>query len=352
MRQAGARVTVIQADVSQYEQLAQVFRQVDETLPPLRGVVHAAGVLDDALLLTMQPQQFQNVLAPKVAGTWHLHWLTRQRCLDWFVLFSSAVTLLGLPGQASYAAANAFLDALAHYRRAQSLPALSINWGPWEAVGLAAAQVNRGERLSFRGLPGIAPQQGAALFGHLLQRCTHAQMGVIPLQVRQWRQSFPRVAGLPSLSVLPVEQLSSEAPQTLQLALHNAEPEQQARLVEAHVCEQAAQVVRLAPERIDAHAPFSSLGMDSLMTLELRNRLETTTGLTLPATLVWAYPTIAALGRYLYEQMQSAATPAQPEPVARATNHSDLDDLSEQELAALLDDTLDAMQTLIPDNEQ
>jgi acyl carrier protein len=110
--------------------------------------------------------------------------------------------------------------------------------------------------------------------------------------------------------------------------------------------------MRLSSERIDVHAPLSSLGMDSLMTLELRNRLETTTGLTLPATLIWAYPTIAALGRYVYEQMQPTITPAQPEPASSVTEHTDLDHLSDAELAALLDDTLDAMQSLIPDNDE
>src|SRR5690606_30530681 len=110
----------------------------EQTMPPLRGVIHSAGVLDDGALLQQSWSRFRTVMAPKVVGSWHLHQLTRHLPLDFFVLFSSGAAVLGSPGQSNHAAANAFMDALAHCRRAQGLPAVSINWGPWAEVGAAA----------------------------------------------------------------------------------------------------------------------------------------------------------------------------------------------------------------------
>jgi hypothetical protein len=129
-------------------------------MPPLRGIFHAAGVLDDGLMLNLDEERFQKVLEPKMLGAWNLHALTQTTPLDFFVLFSSAASLLGSPGQSNYAAANAFLDALAHHRQALNLPALSINWGPWAMVGLAATQANRGDRLAMLGIESLSPAQG------------------------------------------------------------------------------------------------------------------------------------------------------------------------------------------------
>src|SRR6185295_10806230 len=125
-------------------------------------------MLDDGLLLQLTPERLRRVLAPKAAGAWNLHGLTRADLIERFILFSSASGLLGAPGQANYAAANAYLDALAHHRHAQGLPALSINWGPWAEVGLAAAQANRGQRLATRGVQSMTPAQGLASLEMLL----------------------------------------------------------------------------------------------------------------------------------------------------------------------------------------
>src|SRR6185295_15249043 len=133
-------VRILRADVADEAQLARALAEVDETMPPLRGVIHAAGVLDDGTVLHLDRNRLDAVMAPKVAGAWNLHALTAGRTLDFFVLFSSVTSLLGSPGQANYAAGNAFLDALAAYRRARGLTALAIDWGPWSEVGLAAAR--------------------------------------------------------------------------------------------------------------------------------------------------------------------------------------------------------------------
>ncbi|HEY9226744.1 MAG TPA: SDR family NAD(P)-dependent oxidoreductase, partial [Gemmatimonadaceae bacterium] len=135
---SGVQVVVATADVAQAADVQRVIAQIATTLPPLRGIVHAAGVVEDAMLADQDAGRFSRVLAPKVAGTWNLHTLTREFPLDFFVLFSSGAALLGSPGQGNYAAANLFLDALAHQRHAHGLPALSINWGSWAEVGMAA----------------------------------------------------------------------------------------------------------------------------------------------------------------------------------------------------------------------
>ena len=144
MRQDGIEVSVSQADVSNQADLEQVFGMIKQNMPELRGVVHAAGVLDDGSIPNLTKERMKNVLAPKVDGTWNLHMATSQLPLDFFVLFSSAVSVLGSPGQGNYAAGSAYLDAMAYLRRHQGIPAISINWGPWAEVGLAAEAIERG----------------------------------------------------------------------------------------------------------------------------------------------------------------------------------------------------------------
>ncbi|MGH2351417.1 MAG: SDR family oxidoreductase, partial [Chloroflexota bacterium] len=168
LQSAGCRVQTFAADVTRPADLESVMAAIDGTMPPLRGVIHGAGIMEDMTLARMNARQLADVLAPKVAGAFHLHRSTRSRALDFFVLFSSASAVLGAPGQANYAAANAYLDALAHRRRAQGLPALSINWSAWAQVGLAAAQENRAARLAASGLLGLDTAQGLAALGALL----------------------------------------------------------------------------------------------------------------------------------------------------------------------------------------
>src|SRR5439155_20356171 len=189
LHRSGAHVVVARADVADADELAAVLADIDLDLPPLRGVVHAAGVLDDGIALQLTRQRLRNVLAPKVLGGWNLHAQTAGRRLDFFVLFSSAAALLGSPGQANYAAANAFLDALAHYRRGRNLPAISVNWGPWEDVGMAA-RGGRDSRLAAAGMGSIPVAAGLELFGRLLSGKA-TQVGVLPVDWSQWQQFLP-----------------------------------------------------------------------------------------------------------------------------------------------------------------
>jgi acyl carrier protein len=280
-------------------------------------------------------------LAPKVAGAWNLHALTQDDALDCFILFSSAASLLGAPGQANYAAANAFLDALAHYRRAQGLPALSINWGPFAEAGLVARDERR-QRAALRGLRSLAPAQGLALLPQLLSSGS-AQVGVVPFNLRQWRQSNPRAAGWAYLGELndAAEASGSEEARGghIRAALLAAPVPDRRPLLEAHLLEQIGQVLRLPAERLGTATPLQSLGLDSLMALELRNRLEVSLALTLPATLVWGYPDAASLATYLAERLQlvdEGRRLAPPESSLRATALERVSELSDEEVERLL----------------
>ncbi|HEY7768947.1 SDR family NAD(P)-dependent oxidoreductase, partial [Longimicrobium sp.] len=193
MKRAGARVQVLQADVSDAEQAARVLEAARDGGPPLRGIVHAAGVLDDGVLLQQSWERFEGVLAPKVRGAWNLHRLTAGLPLDFFVLFSSAAALLGSPGQGSYAAGNAYLDALAHQRRGEGLPALSVGWGMWGGDGMAARASGRSQaRRAEQGMGSIEPRAGVRVLERLLGE-NAAQVGVIPVDWPKFLAASGRV---------------------------------------------------------------------------------------------------------------------------------------------------------------
>ncbi|HYH98360.1 SDR family NAD(P)-dependent oxidoreductase, partial [Hyalangium sp.] len=334
LKQQGARVVVGRADVASAAQLERVLQQARaEGLPSLKGVVHAAGVLEDGLLLNQGVESLRRVLAPKVEGALNLEALTASQPLDFFVLYSSVVAVLGSPGQANYAAANAFLDAQARRLRSKGQRALSINWGTFAEVGLAAAQENRGARLEVRGIRSFKPQEGVELLEKALGLRT-SQVALVDLDARQWFEFYPQVAGSRRLSSL----LSSSSSRKVQgkksavrEKLRAATPAERPALVRQFVREQMAWVLRLEAASIDPHAPLRGLGMDSLMGLELRNRLEAGLGLRFPATLVWTYPTLDTLAENLSAKFEAtlegdrAAAPqslVQARPVAEAARPS------------------------------
>jgi phthiocerol/phenolphthiocerol synthesis type-I polyketide synthase C len=348
LRSRGAAVSIAARDVSRYDDVAAVMAEIDRSHPPLRGVVHAAGLLDDGLLLQLDAARFRSVMAPKVEGAWNLHRATRDRQLDFFVLFSSAASLLGSPGQGNYASANAFLDALAHHRRAAGLPALSINWGPWAEIGLAA-RPDRGGELSRRGVRSLRPKDGIEALSRLM-KTSAAQVAVLPLDEEALRAAAEvgllpgLLAGLVSAGPRP----TASAPRTgeVRQKLLAIEPGRRRRDALAQHCRtEIARVLKLDPSRVDTTAPLSSMGFDSLMSLELRKRLEASLEVTLPATLAWRFPTVEAIAPFLAERMGMAleagadapvAAQAAAEPVAPEGEKVDLEGLSDVDVEALL----------------
>jgi acyl transferase domain-containing protein/acyl carrier protein len=201
LRRRGAEVTVLAADVAVESQLATVLECIRESMPPLRGIVHAAGVLENAPIVSLDAERVARVMAPKVEGAWNLHLATAQLPLDFFVLFSSAVSVLGSPGQGNYAAANTFLDVLAHHRHRAGLPALSINWGPWADIGLvASAEVLSGPAKSdTHGVKSLTPEHGLEALERAL-RGDDPQLTVLPFDMRSLLDLYPAAAGIPFFS--------------------------------------------------------------------------------------------------------------------------------------------------------
>jgi malonyl CoA-acyl carrier protein transacylase len=354
MERQGAEIVVAQADVAEWQDMARVIERIETAMPPLRGIIHAAGVLHDGILLQQNWQAFEQVMAAKVKGTWILHSLTKQLPLDLFVTFSSVSALLGAPGQGNYAAANAFMDALAHHRRALGLPGLSINWGPWGDAGMAANLNNRNQaRFTAQGVEPISTQQGMQILGLLTQQGT-TQVGVLPVNWSVFLKQLPHVAA-PFLESF-AQPIATSAPPTTNLFLQQLESapvSDRRNLLMAHVQTEVAQVMRLDSSQLpDPQQGFFDLGMDSLMLVELKNRLENTLGSSLPTTLPFDYPTVAALVDYLVQEVmqiefshESAVEhKSNHEQLVAESNVDHLDHLSDNEAEALLLSKLDSMR--------
>ncbi|MEU5692336.1 type I polyketide synthase [Actinosynnema sp. NPDC020468] len=300
----GARVTAVAVDVADRAALADVLAAVPAD-HPLTAVLHTAGVVDDGVVDSLTPERVAGVLRPKVDAAWHLHELTREDDLAAFVLFSSIAGVLGSGGQAAYAAANTFLDALAAHRVELGLPARSLAWGMWEEAsgisgGLTAADHTRNARAGVRRLP---TADGLALFD-LAARLDHPLVVPAPLDLAAVRRSGPVPAPLRGL-VRPTRRaaVATERPRTLDRGAL-------LELVRAEV----AVVLGVAPSAVGPTKAFRDLGLDSLTSVELRNRLDAATGLRLPATLAFDHPTATDL----VERLVAELSPDEPEQVAVA----------------------------------
>lgn len=351
LAQNGVTVRPFTADVTQAAEITAVLDQARHTMPPLHGVIHAAGILDDALLLQLTSAQLAQVMAPKVLGAWHLHQATQDDPLDFFILFSSAASVLGSPGQAHYAAGNAFLDALAYLRHHTGQVGTSISWGPWSQVGLAAAQANRGNRLALQGIASLSPQQGIAALQQVLAQ-PHPHVAVIPFRHTVWNQFYPQTAVAPLFHDWKQEHPTSAPKSHFRETLRAATTDTHRHLLlETYLQEQIAHVLRAKPENIDIHKPFDAFGLDSLMGLEIRNRLEGDLELTLSATITWNYPSITELSNYLLERLFPPVTqpPTSNEPAAtvenstQATIRERIATLSDEEATLMLLNELEEM---------
>lgn len=312
LEQQGARIMVAQADVSVEEQIAGVLAEIEVTMPRLRGIIHSAGVLDDGVLLHQDWTRFATVMAPKVEGSWHLHRLTQHLPLDFFVLFSSAASLLGSRGQSNHAAANMFLDMLAHHRRAQGLPGLSLNWGAWTEIG-AAVKHNVFERINLQGIGAIAPEQGLQLLAQLLEQAP-AQVGIMPITWPVFMGQF-KAGRIPTFfaNMTPQEKMGAtvaklSTPEQADILRQLAEAPLNKRrlLLLGYVQEQTCKVLGLdSVQAVGERVPLNELGLDSLMAVELRNLLGGNLKLkkALPATLVFDYPTVEAMTDYLAKEL-------------------------------------------------
>jgi aryl carrier-like protein len=357
LRGRGASVAAMSGDVSRADDVRSVLGRIARDMPPLRGVVHSAGVLADAVLTQQDEERFARVMGPKADGARHLDEQTRSLPLDFFVLFSSTSALLGPAGQANHAAANAYLDALAHRRRAEGLPALSVNWGAWAKIGAAAAR-QADERVGRHGFGSIDPESGLDVFAHLLLSDA-VQVAVLPAQwavVRRDSVGRPTPAILSDLlasSAASTEPAPAAVAAPLLDRLTAAPAGEKLSVLDAHLRDEIRHVLgRDAAAPLDPGQGLTDLGLDSLMAVELRNRLGRAVGRPLPATLLFDYPTLDRLRTFLAAEVLKLPEEAPPgSPVDTPTTGDDLEGLSEAELGALLDAELAAVRGRIGSNE-
>ena len=336
LRGRGADVRIVAADVSQRQEVQRLIEQIDSTLPPLKGVVHAAGVLDDRMLLRQDWAGFERVMGPKISGAWHLHQLTSD--LDFFVMFSSSVGLIGAHGQANYSAANAFLDALAHFRQASGLSALSIAWGPWDNLGMTARMDPRDrERLSQIGLQPISAEDGMAAFARLLE-------GVSP-HVAAMRMDWGQLAATFPVRPFWIELaegsgLRAGRPSAMLQQLRESAAGDRREMLVEHVRQQVAAVLGWgSADQVGPRQKMFDLGMDSLTSVELRHRLQQSLSCSLPLTVAFDYPNAEDLADFILQQLNlepdqsPAAEPQSPELDEKTER---LAEMSDEEVESLL----------------
>jgi acyl transferase domain-containing protein/NADPH:quinone reductase-like Zn-dependent oxidoreductase len=347
LEQRGAAIRVFQADAADRSQAQFILHEIARTMPPLRGVVHAAGVLRDAALINQRWSEAQDVLRGKAHGAWLVHELTQDLPLDFFILYSAAGVVLGAPGQGLYPAANAELDALARFRRRLGLKALSVAWGKWSGAGMAADLADCGHDVwKARGLRSINAADGFVQLERLL--ADHAPYGaVIPIDWAHFLRQLPSGADRDFFEALAPA--ATSLPDTARSAAAVTMPERLRELPAAlrrqALITQLTERVRLllghdniAP--VDTRVPLKEIGLDSLMAVELRNVLVRSGGAPLPTTLLFDYPTLDALSSCLGRiwRLDDGGAPAVMPAVERMAppDVRDIADLSEEDAEALL----------------
>ncbi|MDF5729096.1 MAG: type I polyketide synthase [Rhizonema sp. PD38] len=315
LEETGTQVVVVQTDVSVEEQVTSLLTQIKTSVPPLRGVIHAAGIYEARLLQEHQWEKFTKVFAPKVSGAWNLHSLTKDIPLDFFILFSSVASIFSFSdsfsGLGSYAAANTFLDSLAHHRKLLGLPGLSINWGWWSNVGMTDIVDNRRgfAQLIAQGVEPIKSQQMLEIFEQLVQEDS-PQVGVIHINWSKFLEQF-RLGGYPTLitELVPKvqklelsEQKATQLPQILD-QLKTASTEKRQSLLIIYLQEQIAKALGMSALGLNIDDPLNQMGLDSLMVIELRNRLRTELGVDISVAKFLDGLSVVSLTKLVSEQL-------------------------------------------------
>ncbi len=300
----GVSIKPVFADISQLEAVETII----QNNPHLRGVIHAAGILDDGMLVNLTQERFDRVLAPKIDGGWNLHYCTQKLPLDFFICFSSIVSLIGSFGQGSYAAGNAFLDALARYRHQLGLPALTINWGAWAGSGMAATEDdNKWQDLGIIPLP---PEDALTILDRLLEE-GRMTTGVIDIDWRQFLTKTQQIGknklfeALIELDKPKVEINKTQSSFIEQLADETID--NRILILNDYLRDRIAKVLGFnSKESIELDTDFSDLGMDSLMAVELVNLLQSSLEINLNSNTLFDHPTVETLTDYLLSQLSNA----------------------------------------------
>jgi acyl carrier protein/nucleoside-diphosphate-sugar epimerase len=295
LRRGGARVEIERADVSDAGALGRVFDRIARDMPPLAGVVHAAGVLEDAMLQHLTPEALARVMAPKAIGARNLHELTKDLPLDFFLLLSSAAVLLGSPGQGAYVAANAEMEAVVHLRRRLGLPAAALQLGLVAGGGMGGMGGGRNAR--DEGVAELTRDEVRRVFERFLG--AEGVLAIVRLDAERWVRAYPGSRKLFSALLAPDE---DEAPRPPIAGIAD---------IRAELTAIVAEVTKNPPASIDIHRPLQELGVDSLMTIRIRSAVSRRFGVEVPITAFWRYPTIFAFAGYMASQIETGKERAQ-----------------------------------------
>lgn len=349
MEAKGANVVVAKGDATKADDVKRILADIERDLPPLRGVMHAAMVLRDRLLMDLNQERMHEVWSPKVNGAYNLHTQTRDLDLDFFVLFSSLSSVFGIGGQANYASSNAFLDSLSYWRQAQGLPSVTVSWGYLGQVGWVARHDDIAERLETQGVRSFSPQQALLLLGQFMQQ-TPPHVGVMNIDWKRWAEAginiSPRFADLARAGAEGSEEGQGGGGAALRKALLEASSEERQELMLETLRKQVARVLGANPQKLDVEKPLTELGLDSLMAVELRNWVEGDLRLSLPTVELMKGPSLVRLSEILLDQLAKidpGAGPAAPvikpkavEEKKPAIDPANVDEMSDDQVEALL----------------
>jgi acyl transferase domain-containing protein/acyl carrier protein len=338
----GVRVLVFRADVAQASDVAAILSVINESGAPLKGVVHAAGFVDDAAITALTWPRVEAVLAPKASGARNLHEATERLPLDFFVLFSSTTSLIGAFGQTSYAAGNGYLDALAHHRRARGLSALSVNWGPWAGGGLAGhLDASQKSRLRDLGIRDLNPEAALDALETLIID-NASQSAVVDVDWARLSRHVARPGSMAFLrDLLPTTPEAIDRNMSPWSRVQGAPADERTVIIDQEVRRIAAEVMRQSVADVDADRGFTEMGMDSVMALEFVGHLKRLSGFELPSTLIFKYPTPAELAQFLAARLEGVESgtrsPFSPstKPSSGEQDQGDVARLLEQEIAAI-----------------
>ena len=315
LRASGVTVMDLRADVANPQEVRLAIDKVSKELPPLRGVVHAAMVLDDAFIHELDRTRFSDVLNPKMLGGWNLHVATEKMPLDHFVCFSSVSALIGTVRQSNYSAANSFLDALATFRQARGLPALTVNWGAIGGAGYLERNLKAKEYLHKVGLRELlVPEAVKAL--HVMMQRRLSQVGVAKADWDQLAQFSPALKSCPIYSPLFQEKSRRQAGGSVATKIRNAAPHEQVSVIEEFLADQVAKVFGIEASQVDRETPLTHLGLDSLMAVDLMNRLQSELSLSIPMGSVLSGPNVQQLSTTLLGLVVAQSSPAETSNVA------------------------------------
>ncbi|MDB6120828.1 MAG: NRPS-type-I fusion protein, partial [Verrucomicrobiaceae bacterium] len=348
----GIDIQVIKADAGSAADVTRVLKEIKASGQPLLGIFHLAMVIDDVPMSALNRERVRTVMAPKAHGAWLLHEGTKDMKLDCFVMFSSVSSIFGNPAQSNYAAANAFLDALAHHRHALGLPALTINWGVLGGEGYVARNERVAEFLARQGTSALSPGEVITLLESFLSAGS-TQVAAIRVDWAKWRQSFRGLQENPLLervfaSGVESAEGGSGTSSDWKVKIEAASGEERLSLISQAVREVVGSVLRVKPGSLRDDQPLTDLGLDSLMGVEIENSLESVIGVALPPTSLMRARTIGQIGNLIGEHMgggsggSASAAAAKPvEAAPTAVSEVDLDALSDDDIDSLLGDDAD-----------